>query len=262
MDNKKKKKPLKYVLVFILTISTITVFGQNKKYLMQTIDRLQADSTALEFQIKGNNLKIDSLKKEIFNSKELQNKFREKNQNSLERLLKNEELINKKESVIRLLKDSINALHEIIKNPVKENKVEYYIIEDPDGYSNLREVPGGKVIREVYSGDKFKIIGEEKDHKKVEFSDSSTGFIHKSRVVKFNDKVCECLQAADNIIKKDLDKDFTLGSKTGFPDNGNPTYDERLVKIFQYQSPTGCDFLADPSWIGIDINSEVIRCSE
>ena len=150
----------------------------------------------------------------------------------------------------------------LVEDILDEGNTKYFIIEDPDGYSNLRDVPGGKVVREVYSGEKFKIIGEEKDHKKVEFSDSSTGFIHKSRVVKFNDKVCECLQAAGNIIKNDLDKDFTTASKTGFPDNGNPTYEERLVKIFQYQSPMGCDFLADPSWIGIDINSEIQRCAD
>jgi len=34
------------------------------------------------------------------------------------------------------------------------------------GYSNLREVPGGKVIRKVYSDEKFGIIGEEENIKK------------------------------------------------------------------------------------------------
>jgi len=95
----------------------------------------------------------------------------------------------------------------------------------------------------------------------VKFPDASTGYIHKSRVVNFNFKVCECLHSANELIEKGLDKDFTLGSKTGYTDNSNPTYTEKLVKIFQYQSPMGCDFLADPSWIGIDLKSEIQRCS-
>ena len=270
----------KLINVSLLLISVSISFSQSKKQQIETLtikldsvnsvllrsiddnEKLSNTKLVLESKISLLKKENDSLKKENFNSKELQNKLKEENQNQLEKLSKNEELINQKESVIRLLNDSINILHEIIENTKKENKAEYYIIEDPDGYSNLREIPGGTIIRQVYSGDKFEIIGEKKDHKKVKFSDSSTGFIHKSRVVKFNDKICECLQAADKIIKKDLDKDFSLGSKTGFPENWNPTYEERLVKIFQYQSPMGCDFLADPSWIGIDIESEIQRCSE
>ena len=146
---------------------------------------------------------------------------------------------------------------------VNHDNSEYYIIEDPDGYSNLREVPNGNVIRKVYNSEKFEIIDEENNYKKVKFPDSSTGYIHNSRVVNFNIKVCECLKSAEEIIKKDLDKDFSTGSKTGFPDNWSPSYIERLVEIFRYnQCPGGCDFLSDPSGIGIDIQGELLRCLE
>lgn len=149
----------------------------------------------------------------------------------------------------------------IVENIVNDDNTEYYIIEDPDGYSNLREVPSGNVIRKVYVGEKFEILGEENNYKKVKFSDSSTGYIHNSRVVNFNDKVCECLHSADEMIKKDLDKDFSTGSETGFSDNWNPSYKERLVEIFRYnQCPKGCDFLGDHDVI--DFQNELQRCSE
>jgi hypothetical protein len=144
---------------------------------------------------------------------------------------------------------------------VSDDNTEYSIIEDPDGYSNLREVPSGNVIRKVYVGEKFEIIGEVNNYKKVQFSDASTGYIHNSRVVNFNDKVCECLHSADEMIKKDLDKDFSTGSETGFSDNWKPSYTERLVEIFRYnQCPKGCDFLGDHDVI--DFQSEIQRCSE
>ena len=143
----------------------------------------------------------------------------------------------------------------------KDDNTEYYIIEDPDGYSNLREVPGGKVVRKVYSSEKFEIIGEENKHKKVKLNDATTGYIHNSRVVNFNVKVCECLNSADLMIKKDLDKDFTSGSETGFPDNSMPSYTVRLLEIFRYNlCPKGCDFLADEEII--DFRSEIQRCEE
>jgi hypothetical protein len=142
---------------------------------------------------------------------------------------------------------------------VIDYNTEYYIIEDPDGYSNLREVPSGNVIRKVYSGEKFKIIGEENNYKKVKFPDSSTGYIHNSRVVNFNVKVCECLKAADKLIKNDLDRDPNM--ETGLSDGWIPSYTERLVEIYRYnQCPEGCDFLGDHDVI--DFQSELQRCSE
>jgi regulator of replication initiation timing len=241
--------------------------------LSTTRDNASKDIDGLNKIIDGLNSEIAQLKSDVSGLESSTTKLTKDNEMlklDLEELSKkNLELEAKLKSVEKTNEESAAITEDtnqkstaIVEDIVNDDNTEYYIIEDPDGYSNLREVPGGNVIRKVYSSEKFEIIGEENKYKKVQFPDGSTGYIHNSRVVKFNDKICECLQAADKIIKKDLDKDFTLGSKTGFPDNVNRTYEERLVKIFQYQSPTGCDFLADPSWIGIDIQSEIQRCSE
>ena len=60
----------------------------------------------------------------------------------------------------------------------------YYHIEDPDGFSNLRDVPGGKVIRKVYPNENFELLEEVDNHYLVKFNDNSQGYIHKSRVFK------------------------------------------------------------------------------
>jgi hypothetical protein len=61
-----------------------------------------------------------------------------------------------------------------------------YRIEDPDGYTNLRDAPYGTVIREVYPFEQFAILGEFDGHYGVVFPDGSVGFIHNSRVVPLN----------------------------------------------------------------------------
>ena len=59
----------------------------------------------------------------------------------------------------------------------------YYKIQDPDGYSNLRNSPDGKIIRKVYENENFEVIGANGKFNEVKFSDGSTGFIHQSRVI-------------------------------------------------------------------------------
>jgi len=315
----------KQTLTFILSIMTSLVYSQNKKELNETINKLRLDSTALELTIKGNKLMIDSLKKEVFNSKDLNTVLHKKNQLQLQEFQKTEALVKEKQTLNILLNDSIKTLQKSLEfkisiekiqieqlnlrndslqniiNELKKEKLilteefsilnkrvdslqqkitkltnesnksvdnygnadnpEFYTIKEKDGYSNLREVPGGNVIKEVYEGEKFEIIGEKNDYKKVKFPGSSSGYIHNSRVINFNVKVCECLKAANEIIIKDLDKDFSTGSKTGFPDNWKPTYTERLLEIFRYNlSPKGCGFLADDTVI--DLKSEIQRCSK
>jgi hypothetical protein len=61
-----------------------------------------------------------------------------------------------------------------------------YRIEDPDGFTNLRDAPYGTVIREVYPFEQFAILGEFDGHYGVVFPDGSVGFIHNSRVVPLN----------------------------------------------------------------------------
>ena len=59
-------------------------------------------------------------------------------------------------------------------------------IEDPDGYSNLRDIPGGMIIREVYPYEQFEILGALEGHYGVVLQDGTRGFIESSRVVPAN----------------------------------------------------------------------------
>jgi hypothetical protein len=59
----------------------------------------------------------------------------------------------------------------------------WYTVSDPDGYSNLRATPDGEIIKEVYEGTTFQVIGTEGEYKKVRMEDGVEGYIHSSRVV-------------------------------------------------------------------------------
>ena len=160
--------------------------------------------------------------------------------------------------ILEKLKERKTPIKATISNDdVSGVKADYFTVVDPDGYSNLRKVPGGAVVRQVYNGEKFKITGEEQNHKKVKFDDASTGYIHTSRVVNFNSRVCECLTAAKAIVEREMDKDPKM--KTGFSDGSNKSRTERFIEIFRFsQCPKGCDFLADESII--DFRTEIQRC--
>jgi hypothetical protein len=58
-----------------------------------------------------------------------------------------------------------------------------FVVNDPDGFSNLRQSPGGAIMRKVYKGEKFEVIGEESNHSQVKLADGTIGFIHKSRII-------------------------------------------------------------------------------
>jgi hypothetical protein len=77
--------------------------------------------------------------------------------------------------------------NETLVNEEVNNNIEtiYYKIQDPDGFSNLRKMPNGEIIRKVYDNEKFEVIGTEGDFKKIKLSDGVTGFIHESRIVIF-----------------------------------------------------------------------------
>jgi len=131
------------------------------------------------------------------------------------------------------------------------DEYEYYTVVDPDGYSNLRESPGGKVIRQVFNGEKFRLISESQNYKKVKFGDASTGYIHTSRIVNFNTKVCDCLSAAKKIVERDVDIDLSDGISKSIL--------EKYLEIFRFnQCPKGCAFLGDESVI--DFSQEIQRC--
>ena len=61
----------------------------------------------------------------------------------------------------------------------------YFKIQDPDGYTNMRDAPGGSIIRRVLPNEKFQVSGVSGKYKVVKFDNGETGYIHNSRVVKY-----------------------------------------------------------------------------
>jgi antitoxin component YwqK of YwqJK toxin-antitoxin module len=82
--------------------------------------------------------------------------------------------------------NSVNNAVDTQDETVSSIETLIYKISDPDGYSNLRETPGGTILKKVYDNETFEVIGSDGDHKKVKLSDGTVGFIHQSRVVKVN----------------------------------------------------------------------------
>lgn len=92
----------------------------------------------------------------------------------------------KQETIIETKVDS-SVNNKVESDNEVESEVqnlELYHIEDPDGFSNLRVVPNGKVIRKVYPNENFELLEEVDNHYLVKFNDNSQGYIHKSRVFK------------------------------------------------------------------------------
>ena len=60
----------------------------------------------------------------------------------------------------------------------------YGVINDPDGYTNMREGKGTNhpVVRKILEGEKFAIERKENDWWLVVLADGTRGWIHKSRV--------------------------------------------------------------------------------
>lgn len=104
----------KQILTLILMIITSLGYSQSKKELTETINKLRLDSTALELTIKDNNLTIDSLKKGIFDYKELNTVLNEKNKIHLQEFQKIEALIKDTKTENTLLHDSIENLKKSV----------------------------------------------------------------------------------------------------------------------------------------------------
>jgi hypothetical protein len=66
--------------------------------------------------------------------------------------------------------------------PVQEQAKQLYVINDPDGYSNMRATPGGKITRKVYQNETFEILEKGTEYAKIKLSDSTTGYMHISRI--------------------------------------------------------------------------------
>ncbi|MEX1001904.1 MAG: hypothetical protein WDZ35_07305 [Crocinitomicaceae bacterium] len=84
----------------------------------------------------------------------------------------------------RLDKESNSDNEHVEESSEVGSTNDLYQISDPDGYSNMRKTPGGKVLKKVYEGEYFEVLGEEDVHKKVKLSDGTVGYIHSSRVIK------------------------------------------------------------------------------
>jgi len=104
----------KQILTLILMIITSLGYSQSKKELTETINKLRLDSTALELTINDNNLIIDSLKKGIFDYKELNTVLHEKNKIHLQEFQKIEVLIKDTKTENTLLRDSIENLKKSV----------------------------------------------------------------------------------------------------------------------------------------------------
>jgi hypothetical protein len=61
-----------------------------------------------------------------------------------------------------------------------------YSISDPDGYTNLRTTPGGKIIRKVYENETFDIIQPGEPYSKIKLTDGTVGYLHNSRIKSVN----------------------------------------------------------------------------
>jgi len=64
--------------------------------------------------------------------------------------------------------------------------MEMYRINSPQGYANLREIPDGMIIREVYPNELFTILGELDGFYGVELQDGTRGFIQSTLVTSAN----------------------------------------------------------------------------
>ena len=89
--------------------------------------------------------------------------------------------------------EEVEAPTEEVEAPTEEVQIEqgdtetdiYFKIQDPDGYTNMRDAPGGSIVRRVLPNEKFKVSGESRKYKVVEFDNGETGYIHNSRVVEY-----------------------------------------------------------------------------
>ena len=81
-----------------------------------------------------------------------------------------------------IVKTATDTKRPTIPSPPKGD----YSIIDPDGYTNLRATPGGKVIRKVYENETFDIIKSGDPYSKIRLTDGTVGYMHNSRIASAN----------------------------------------------------------------------------
>jgi hypothetical protein len=116
-----------------------------------------------------------------------------KTQNHLQRKKPEVEIIEPNQEVSDAFLPAPKEVVEELKAPTEEVQIEqedketdiYFKIQDPDGYTNMRDAPGGSIVRRVLPNEKFKVSGESRKYKVVEFDNGEIGYIHNSRVVEY-----------------------------------------------------------------------------
>lgn len=94
-----------------------------------------------------------------------------------------EEIQEEKEQVEQLAPDN-SSMQE--GDGLADAVTEMYRINSPQGYANLREIPDGMILREVYPYEFFTILGELNGFYGVELQDGTKGFIQTTLVVPAN----------------------------------------------------------------------------
>ncbi len=81
-------------------------------------------------------------------------------------------------------KEVSESIEENNNEDINDNDQEVFTINDPDGYTNVREEKNNKskILFKINEGDEFKVISKKSDWWEIEFNDK-TGFVHKSRII-------------------------------------------------------------------------------
>ena len=88
-------------------------------------------------------------------------------------------------NVLEVISEPVEEVEEVVFEESTSEELQYFKIEDPDGYTNMRDAPGGSIIRRVLPNEKFRVTGVLDNYKIVSFDNGETGYIHNSRVVKY-----------------------------------------------------------------------------
>lgn len=94
-----------------------------------------------------------------------------------------EEAIGKEHNTEKTYSNAIQDNDGVKKDTIIDTEKLLYQINDPDGWTNMRESPNGKIIRTVDTVERFEIIGQNENWKMIQLENNQKGFIHNSRIV-------------------------------------------------------------------------------
>lgn len=81
-------------------------------------------------------------------------------------------------------KEVSESTEENNNEDINDNDQEIFTINDPDGYTNVREEKNStsKILFKINEGEEFKVLSKKGDWWEIEFNEK-TGFVHKSRII-------------------------------------------------------------------------------